>query len=87
MLQNLNIAYQNILLALCKKSASLKSRTTYIRTSSTFCNFELEDGNVVINNDWFAVLKSRNNKLFGVHVDVCSVGANGEHKVLIPSAL
>lgn len=60
---------------------------TYISANSTFVNFKLEYGNLVINNDGFAVGTAYNNKLGGVHRDGCRVVANGEDKVFICSAL
>lgn len=50
--------------------------------NSTFCNFELKDGNFVI--DKFTVctpITPSNNKLGGVHRDGCSVGTNGKQSV------
>lgn len=54
--------------------------------SPTLCNFEFEDGNLIINNDWFTVWTARDDKLGGVHWDGCRVEPNGKNKVLIRSA-
>lgn len=70
-----------------KCTVKIKVKQTYISTSSTFCDFELEDGNLIINNDWFTVWTAGNNELGGVHLDGGRVVPNGENKVLIPSAL
>lgn len=56
--------------------------TTYISMNSTFCNFELNDGNFVI--DKFTVctpITPSKNKLGGFHRDGCSVGTNGKQSV------
>lgn len=60
---------------------------TYISTSSTACDFELEDGNSRIYEDWPTFRMPRNKKFGGVHWDGRTVVFNAENKVLILRAL
>lgn len=68
-----------------KKKKCNEGSQTYISANSTFVNFKLEYGNLVINKDRFAVGTALNNKLGGVDRDRCRVVTNGEDQVPICS--
>lgn len=68
-------------------SNSFGGGVTYVRMGSTFCNFELKDGDLVVNNGWFTPWISRNNQSGRIHRDGCRVVPNGKYKMLIHCAL